>query len=45
LQQIHAATHPGAALNPGDKPLLRRDQEAVDELFRMLAKEAEDDKE
>lgn len=45
LQQVHAATHPGAALNPGDKPLLRRDQEAVEELNRMLAQEAEEDDE
>jgi len=43
LQQVRATTHPGAALDPGNKPLLRRDQEAVDELFRMLAKDAEDD--
>jgi integrase/recombinase XerD len=45
LQQIHAATHPGAALDPGSKPILRRDQEAVDELFRMLAKESDEDDE
>ena len=43
LQQIHAATHPGATLHPGDKPLLSRDKEAVDELYRMLDKEAEED--
>ena len=45
LQQVHAATHPGAALNPGDKPMLRRDQEAIEELHRMLAQEAEEDDE
>jgi integrase/recombinase XerD len=45
LQQIHAATHPGATLHPGDKPILRRDQEAVEELYRMLDKEAEDGEE
>ncbi len=45
LQQIHAATHPGATLNPGDKPILQRDQEAVEELYRMLDKEAEDGEE
>jgi integrase/recombinase XerD len=45
LQQIHAATHPGAMLERGEKPVLRRDQEAVEELNRMLAIEAEDDKE
>lgn len=45
LQQIHSATHPGALLERGEKPVLRRDQEAVDELNRMLAIEAEDDRE
>lgn len=44
-QQIHAATHPGAALDPSNKPVLCRDQEAVEELNRMLAIEAEDDNE
>jgi integrase/recombinase XerD len=43
LQQIHAATHPGALLERGEKPVLRHDQEAVEELNRMLAIEAEDD--
>jgi integrase/recombinase XerD len=45
LQQVHAATHPGAALNPGDMPLLRRDTEAIEELNRMMAQEAEEDDE
>jgi integrase/recombinase XerD len=45
LQQIHSATHPAALLERGEKPVLRHDQEAVEELNRMLAIEAEDDRE
>jgi len=45
LQQVHAATHPGAALNPSGMPQLRRDTEAIEELNRMMAQEAEDDDE
>ncbi len=45
LQQIHPATHPGAMLEGGEKPVFRHDQKAVEELNRMLAIEAEDDKE
>ena len=43
LQQVHATTHPAAMLGHGEKPLLRHDKEAVEELHRMMATEAEDD--
>jgi len=43
LQQVHATTHPAAMLGHGEKPLLRHDKEAVEELSRMMATEAEDD--
>jgi integrase/recombinase XerD len=45
LQQVHATTHPAAHLGHSEKPVLRRDQEAVEELYRMLDKEVEDDHE
>jgi integrase/recombinase XerD len=45
LQQVHATTHPAAHLERSEKPLLRRDEEAVEELYRMLDTEAADDRE
>jgi integrase/recombinase XerD len=46
LQQVHAATHPGAMLEKGENPATEaRDPEAAKALFSALEAEAEDDRE
>lgn len=43
LQQIHAATHPGAMLERREQPSTKAGDAAADSLFQTLAAEAEDD--
>jgi integrase/recombinase XerD len=46
LQQVHAATHPGAMLEKGENPATEAtDPEAAKALFSALKAEAEDDRE
>jgi len=45
LQQIHAATHPGAMLERGEKPSTKATSPDAEALFQILAAEAEDDRE
>ena len=45
LQQIHAATHPGAMLERGEKPSTKATSPDTEVLFQILAAEAEDDRE
>jgi hypothetical protein len=45
LQQIHAATHPGAMLERGEKPSTKATSPDAEVLFQILAAEAEDDRE
>ncbi len=45
LQQVHAATHPGAMLEKGENPSANAaDPEAAKALFSALEAEAEDDR-
>jgi integrase/recombinase XerD len=43
LQQIHAATHPGAMLERGENPSTKATESDTDLLSQMLADDAEDD--
>jgi integrase/recombinase XerD len=43
LQQIHAATHPAAMLDRGEKPSTKATTSETDQLSLMLAADAEDD--
>jgi integrase/recombinase XerD len=45
LQQIHAATHPGAMLERSEKPSTKATSPDAEVLFQILAAEAEDDRE
>jgi integrase/recombinase XerD len=45
LQQIHAATHPGAMLERGENPSTKATDPDAEALFQMLAAEDEDDRE
>ena len=45
LQQIHAATHPGAMLERGEKPFTKAAEPAVEPLLQMHAEDDEDDRE
>ena len=45
LQQVHAATHPGAMLEKGENPATKATTPDAEALFQMLAEEAEDDRE
>jgi integrase/recombinase XerD len=45
LQQIHAATHPGAMLDRGEKPSTKAVDPEAESLFQMLAADDEDDRE
>ena len=45
LQQIHAATHPGAMLERGENPSTKATNPDAEPLLQMLAADAEDDRE
>ena len=45
LQQVHAATHPAAHLGRGENAPRKAPDPAAEQLFQMLAEEAEDDRE
>ena len=45
LQQIHAATHPGAMLERGENPSTKATSPDAEPLLQMLAADAEDDRE
>jgi integrase/recombinase XerD len=45
LQQVHAATHPAALLEPGESPSQAADPDATDALFSALEAEADEDRE
>jgi len=45
LQQIHAATHPAAMLDRGEKPSTKATASDADQLSLMLASDDEDDRE
>lgn len=45
LQQVHAATHPAAMLDRGERPSLKADNLAAEALFSVLQSEAEEDRE
>jgi integrase/recombinase XerD len=43
LQQVHAATHPGAMLEKGENPATEAMSPEAEALFKTLAQEAEDE--
>ena len=43
LQQVHAATHPAALLEGGDKPSSKTADPEADALFSALDREAEEE--
>jgi integrase/recombinase XerD len=45
LQQVHAATHPGAMLEKGENPATKATTPDAEALFQMLAAEVEEDRE
>jgi integrase/recombinase XerD len=45
LQQVHAATHPGAMLEKGENPATKATTPDAEALFEMLAAEVEEDRE
>jgi integrase/recombinase XerD len=45
LQQVHAATHPGAMLEKGENPATKATTPDAEALLEMLAAEAEEDRE
>jgi integrase/recombinase XerD len=45
LQQIHAATHPGAMLERGENPSTKATTPDAEPLLQMLAADDEDDRE